>query len=96
MLLQGSEGNDQSKLTNNQLSIICGQRDLFYTRGNSGLFDLASHTTLPSDSSPFHEKYEIDEDAEPIGEVRLSFEDLLVLYTRGENREKVSQIIVIK
>jgi len=33
--------------------------------------DLATHTTLPSDSSPFREKYEIDEDGELLGEVKI-------------------------
>ena len=28
-----------------------------------------SHTTLASDSSPFHEKYELDEEGELLGEV---------------------------
>jgi len=30
-----------------------------------------SLTTLSSDSSPFHEKYSVDEDAELLGEVRF-------------------------
>ena len=45
--------------------------DLFYGQGN-GMNDFASHTTLPSDSSPFREKYEIDEDGELLGEVSYS------------------------
>lgn len=61
--------NNKSNLANNLHPSIQGQRDLFYVRGNSGLNDIASHTTLPSDSSPFREKYEIDEDSEPLGEV---------------------------
>jgi hypothetical protein len=32
-----------------------------------------SLTTLGSDSSPFHEKYEVDEEAELLGEVRFRF-----------------------
>ncbi|CDW73420.1 protein kinase domain containing protein [Stylonychia lemnae] len=43
------------------------QNDSFYgSMGSSN--DLATHTTLPSDSSPFREKYEIDEDGELLGE----------------------------
>lgn len=45
--------------------------DLFYG-GPNGMNDLASHATLPSDSSPFREKYEIDEDGELLGEVSYS------------------------
>lgn len=33
--------------------------------------DLTNYPTLPSDSSPFMEKYEIDEDLELLGEVRI-------------------------
>jgi hypothetical protein len=33
-------------------------------------FENMSLITLASDSSPFHEKYEIDEDVELLGEVR--------------------------
>jgi len=36
--------------------------------------DFATHTTLPSDSSPFREKYEIDEDGELLGEVKIMLE----------------------
>lgn len=51
---------------------MANRSDLFYVSGGNGMNDLASHTTLPSDSSPFREKYEIDEDGELLGEVSYS------------------------
>lgn len=41
--------------------------------------DFASNTTLPTDSSPFREKYEIDEDGELLGEVSYSLQQFIFL-----------------
>eukprot|EP00347_Sterkiella_histriomuscorum_P019871 403339990 len=61
----GAGQNGLSKLD----SDLNGKGDLFNMQGDSfGMNDLASHVTLPSDSSPFREKYEIDEDGELLGE----------------------------
>lgn len=46
--------------------------DLFYGLiGN--INDNSTHTTLPSDSSPFRDRYEIDEDGELLGEVSYAY-----------------------
>lgn len=45
-----------------------GFKNDFYQRRDIGS-DLATHTTLASDSSPFHEKYYMDDDGEILGEV---------------------------
>jgi hypothetical protein len=49
-------------------------KDFFKNRDSSN--DLATVATLPSDSSPFHEKYYMDEDGEILGEVSYSLDTL--------------------
>jgi hypothetical protein len=43
------------------------------TYSNLGVETAATLTTLASDSSPFRDKYEMDEDGEIIGEVSYSY-----------------------
>lgn len=62
--------------TNLSGDLICNNSGLL--RGRLGSATSFGHenlslTTLASDSSPFHEKYEVDEDAELLGEVRYNF-----------------------
>ena len=52
-----------------------GYKNEFYTK-RGDMNDMATYATLPSDSSPFHEKYEVDEDGEILGEVSYTLDYL--------------------